>query len=441
MTGPGPLANRRSQTSEDIGRLRQAEIFIKGLAGRKPRVSTNGELLEQQAHRVMTREGFAYVAGGAGTERTLRANRAAFDRWAIVPRMLCDVSRRDLSVTLFGRTLQTPVLLAPVGVLEMVHPEADRAVARVAAAERVPMIFSSQASVPMEECAAVMGDSPRWFQLYWGTSDELMRSFVGRAEACGCEAIVLTADTTRLGWRVRDMDLGFSPFLQGRGIAQYTSDPVFRASLSEPMDAAASVGPGRINLALLRVVAQMYRRHPGSFREKLRFGTPRRAVQRFITSYSRPWLNWTDLARLRAATRLPIVIKGIQHPDDARLALEYGADGIIVSNHGGRQVDGAIGSLAALPDVVATVKGRVPVLFDSGIRGGADIFKALALGATAVCIGRPYAYGLAIAGQEGVREVIRNFCAELDLSAGLVGCATLRDINRECLAPSVILPG
>lgn len=430
MADRGPVTNS-SRSSAEIGRLRQAEIFIKGLAGQRPRVSTNGLLLEEQARTVMSREGFAYVTGGAGTESTLRANRAAFDHWAIVPRMLCDVSRRDLSVTLFGRTLPTPVLLAPVGVLEMVHPEADRAVARVAAAEGVPMIFSSQASVPMEECAAVMGDSPRWFQLYWGTSDELMRSFVGRAEACGCEAIVLTADTTRLGWRVRDMDLGFSPFLQGRGIAQYTSDPVFRASLSEPLDAAATVGPGRVNLSLLRVIARLYRRYPGSFAEKVRFGTPRRAVQRFLTSYSRPWLNWTDLARLREATRLPILVKGIQHEDDARLALEHGVDGVIVSNHGGRQVDGAIGSLDALPGVVTAVDGRVPVLFDSGIRCGADIFKAIALGATAVCIGRPYAYGLAIAGEEGVREVVRNLCAEFDLTAGLAGCVSLAAVRRE----------
>lgn len=434
MANPEPVANSRS--SEDIGRLRQAEIFIRGLAGRKPRVSTNGLLLEEQARKVLSREAFAYVAGGAGTESTLRANRAAFDRWAIVPRMLRDVSRRDLSVTLFGRTLATPVLLAPVGVLEMVHAEADRAVARVAAAEGIPMIFSSQASIPMEECAAVMGESPRWFQLYWGTSDDLMRSFVGRAEACGCEAIVLTADTTRLGWRVRDMDLGFSPFLQGRGIAQYTSDPVFRASLSRPLESAGTIGPGRVNFALLRVLARLYRRYPGSFAEKVRFGTPRRAVQRFLTSYSRPWLNWTDLARLRSATRLPILIKGIQHADDARLALEHGIDGVIVSNHGGRQVDGAIASLDALPAIAAEVSGRIPVLFDSGIRGGADIFKALALGATAVCIGRPYAYGLAIAAEEGVREVIRNLCAELDLTAGLAGCATLGAINHECLVRS-----
>ncbi|HUF65352.1 MAG TPA: lactate 2-monooxygenase [Gemmatimonadaceae bacterium] len=434
MADPESVAST-SRSSADIGRLRQAEIFIKGLAGRRPRVSTNGALLEEQAQKVMSREAFAYVAGGAGTESTLRANRAAFDHWSIVPRMLCDVSRRDLSVTLFGRTLATPMLLAPVGVLEMVHPEADRAVARVAAAEGVPMIFSSQASIPMEECAVVMGSSPRWFQLYWGTSDDLMRSFVGRAEACGCEAIVLTADTTRLGWRVRDMDLGFSPFLQGRGIAQYTSDPVFRASLSSPLEAAAPVGPGRVNLALLRVIARLYRRYPGSLAEKVRFGTPRRAVQRFLTSYSRPWLNWTDLSPLRDATRLPILVKGIQHADDARLALEYGVDGVIVSNHGGRQVDGAIASLAALPGVTAAVDGRIPVLFDSGIRCGADIFKALALGATAVCIGRPYVYGLAIAGEEGVREVIENLCAELDITAGLAGCATRDDINRGRLLP------
>jgi lactate 2-monooxygenase len=417
----------------DIGRQRQAEIFVPGLAGHRPRISTNALLLEEQARRVMSREGFAYVAGGAGTEGTIRTTRAAFDRWQIVPRMLRDASRRDLSVELFGRTLRAPVLLAPIGVLEMAHRDADLAVARAAARERVPMIFSSQASVPMEQCAAAMGDSPRWFQLYWGTSDELMRSFVRRAEDCGCEAIVLTADTTRLGWRSRDMDLGFSPFLQGRGIAQYTSDPVFRASLAQPIEGLTTSSAVRVNFTLLRTAWRMFRRYPGPLAEKLRFGTPRRAVQRFLASYSRPWLNWADLARLRRATSLPLLIKGIQHPADALLAIEHGMDGLIVSNHGGRQLDGAIGSLDALPAVLDAVAERVPVLFDSGIRGGADVFKALALGATAVCLGRPYAYALAIAGEVGVREVIRNVIAELDLTLGLAGCESVRAVERDGL--------
>jgi lactate 2-monooxygenase len=295
----------------------------------------------------------------------------------------------------------------------------------------VPFIFSSQASFPMEQVAAAMGDGPRWFQLYWSRDDALVRSFVARAEACGCEAIVLTLDTTMLGWRARDLDLAYLPFLRGKGIAQYTSDPVFMASLDHPLPDAAPAT--RINLSALRTFGQMVRRHPGGMAANLRSGAPRRAVQRFVATYSRPSLTWDDLAFLRRLTKLPILLKGIQHPDDARQAVERGMDGIVVSNHGGRQVDGAVGSLDALPGVVDAVAGRVPVLFDSGIRGGADVFKALALGAAAVCLGRPYAYGLALAGEAGVREVVQNVAADFDLTLGLAGCASVREVTREML--------
>jgi lactate 2-monooxygenase len=284
----------------------------------------------------------------------------------------------------------------------------------------------------MEECAAAMGDAPRWFQLYWSRSDALVESFVRRAEACGCGAIVLTLDTTMLGWRIRDLDLGSLPFLRGKGIAQYTSDPVFRASLAEPLDdAPAPAAP--VNLSTLRAFGQMVRRYPGATRDKLRSGEPRAAVQRFIATYSRPSLTWADLSLLRGLTKLPILLKGILHPDDARMAVEHGMDGIVVSNHGGRQVDGAIAALDALPGVVDAVAGRLPVLFDSGIRGGADVFRALALGATAVCLGRPYAYGLAVAGEEGVREVIANLKADFDLTMGLAGCTSVSQINLDAL--------
>ena len=423
MNPPGP----------DPDRLRQASIFLRGLAGRRPRVPVDMARLEARARRAMSAEAFAYVAGGAGNEGTMDANRAAFDRWRIVPRMLRDVSARDTTVTLFGRTLPSPLLLAPIGVLEMAHRQADLAVARAAAAEGVPFVFSSQASVPMETCAAAMGDAPRWFQLYWSRSNDLVRSFVRRAEACGCDAIVLTLDTTLLGWRTRDLDLAHLPFLHGKGIAQYTSDPVFRASLGEPPDAPmAERAP--VNLATLRAFSRMVRRYPGPLREKLRSGAPRAAVQRFIATYSRPSLTWDDLSLLRDLTRLPILLKGIQHPDDAREAFARGMDGIIVSNHGGRQVDGAIGSLDAQPAIVDAIAGRIPVLFDSGIRGGADVFKALALGATAVCLGRPYVYGLALRGEAGVREVVRNVLADLGLTLGLAGHASIAGLGRDALA-------
>lgn len=414
------------------GRLRQAEIFIRGMAGRRPAVPTDPRRLEDRARRAMSAEAFAYMAGGAGAESTIAANRAALDRWRIVPRVLRDVSTRDTSVELFGRRLPLPLLLAPIGVLDLAHADSDLAVARAAATEGVPMIFSSQASVPMERCAAAMGDAPRWFQLYWSTSDELVRSFVERAKRCGCEAIVLTLDTTMLGWRPRDLDLAYLPFLRGRGIAQYTSDPVFRESLREPLD--SSIGdPGRPNLALLRAAGEMLIRYPDSVRGSIRSGAARAAVQRFIATYSRPSLEWDDLSSLRDLTDLPILLKGVLHPKDAEMAVDRGMDGIIVSNHGGRQIDGSIGALDALPRIVKAVGGKVPVLFDSGIRGGADLFKALALGATAACIGRPYAYGLAIAGERGVREVIQNVGAEFDLTMGLAGCRSVDEITRKTL--------
>jgi lactate 2-monooxygenase len=416
----------------DIGRERQRAIYLGGVAGQAPRVPVLPDALEAAARRAMTREAFAYVAGGAGAESTMAANRAAFERWRIVPRMLRDVEVRDTQVSLFGRTLPAPLLLAPIGVLEMAHAQADLAVARAAASLGVPFIFSSQASFPMEQTAAAMGDAPRWFQLYWSRDDALVRSFVARAEACGCEAIVLTLDTTMLGWRTRDLDLAYLPFLRGKGIAQYTSDPVFMDSLSRPLPGGPAPAP-RVNLSALRTLGQMVRRHPGGFVRNLRSGVPRKAVQRFVATYSRPSLTWDDLSFLRGLTKLPIVLKGIQHPDDARMAVERGMDGVVVSNHGGRQVDGAVGSLDALPAVVDAVGGRVPVLFDSGVRGGADVFKALALGATAVCLGRPYAYGLAIAGEAGVREVVQNVASDFDLTLGLAGCASIAQVTREML--------
>lgn len=427
------MSERPRGQARDLGRERQAGIFVAGVGGRRPEVPVDPARLEETARRVMSPEGFAYVAGGAGTEDTVRANREAFGRWRIVPRMLRDVSVRDTSVELFGARLPSPLLLAPIGVLEMAHPEADLAVARAAAAEGVPMILSSQASVPMEACARAMGDAPRWFQLYWSRSDELVASFVRRAEACGCSAIVLTLDTTMLGWRPRDLELGYLPFLRGMGIAQYTSDPVFRASLAEPLGEAPAQKPP-VNLSSLRAFAGMVRKYPGAgLAEKLRTGAPRAAVQRFVATYSRPSLTWDDLGFLRDRTRLPILLKGILHPEDARAAVERGMDGVIVSNHGGRQVDGAVAALDALPGVADAVGGRVPVLFDSGVRSGADVFRALALGATAVCLGRPYAYGLAVAGEAGVRETIRNVAADFDLTLGLAGCTSAAGIGRGSL--------
>jgi len=414
------------------GLQRQTGIYLRGVSGRRPRVSTDATRLEEHAREHMSTQAFAYIAGGAGTGRTMRANREAFDHWQIVPRMLRDVSRRDTSVELFGRRLPSPFLLAPIGVLEMLDRQADLAVARAAREEGIPMVFSNQASKPMEACAQALGGSPHWFQLYWSTSNDLVESFVARAERCGSEAIVVTLDTTMLGWRTHDLDLAYLPFLRGKGIAQYTSDPVFQRLLADDSGNGDTPQPPPTPAAL-RTLVELTRAYPERFWPALRSGRARAAVQRFIRIYSRPSLTWDDLPFLRERTKLPIVLKGILHPDDAARAVDAGMDGVWISNHGGRQVDGAIATLDALPGIASAVGGQVPILLDSGIRGGADAFKALALGATAVCIGRPYAYGLAAAGEAGVREVIQNFCADFDLTMGLAGCASVEEIDQDAL--------
>jgi lactate 2-monooxygenase len=394
------------------GRTRQTEIFVTGAGGRRPLVPVAPAALEAAAAAKMSRQAAAYVVGGAGSETTMAANRAAFDRRRFVPRVLNDVSRRDLSVELFGRRHPAPLLIAPIGVLELVHREADLAVAKAAAAEGVGYVFSNQASVPMEDCAAAMGSAPRWFQLYWSSDDAFVRSLLARAEKAGCEAIVLTLDTTLLGWRSRDLDLGYLPFLRGMGLAQYLSDPVFRDAI--PATTAAS---------LLRIG----RRHD------LSLGRMRAAAAHFTATYSRPNLRWADVERLRGMTKLPILLKGVRHADDARRAAAAGVDGLVVSNHGGRQVDGEAGTLDLLPGIVAAA-GGMPVLLDSGVRSGADVAKALALGARAVLLGRPHVYGLALAGQAGVREVIRNVIAELDLTLALCGVSSVADLGPHVFA-------
>jgi isopentenyl diphosphate isomerase/L-lactate dehydrogenase-like FMN-dependent dehydrogenase len=410
-----------------LGLRRQTEVYLAGVRGKRAPIPFSFQQLEEAARQRMTPEAYSYIAGGAGLETTIDANRAAFDRRRIVPRVLRDVSQRDLSVELFGKRLPAPFLTAPIGVLELAHKDADLAVAKAAAAEGVPMIFSNQASRSMEDCAAAMGDSPRWFQLYWSTENELVASFVRRAEACGCDAIVVTLDTTMLGWRCRDLDQAHLPFARGKGIAQYTSDPVF-AGLVKPIKME-----GKPTVAGIKSLLEVSGAVPGGRVANIRSGKGFAIARTFLAIYSRPTLTWDDLPFLREHTELPILLKGIVHPDDARLAIEHGVDGIVVSTHGGRQVDGSIGSLDALPGVVAAVGGRIPVLLDSGVRGGADTFKALALGARAVLIGRPYVYGLALAGEEGVRTVLQNFAADLDLTMGLSGCRSVSEIGPDTL--------
>jgi isopentenyl diphosphate isomerase/L-lactate dehydrogenase-like FMN-dependent dehydrogenase len=383
------------------GTERQLQIYLAGMQGQRPTTPMAYEQLEDQARQRLTPEAFGYVAGGAGGEETMRANHAAFERWQIVPRMLRNVGERDLRVNILGTALPAPVMLAPIGVQSIVHADAEVAVARAAASVGVPFILSTASSKTMEEVAQAadaVGKTPRWYQLYWGRDPELTASFLARAERAGYSAIVATLDTPLLSWRERDISLAYLPFLQGEGIANYLSDPVFRASLAQPPEE-----------------------------------NPQVAVMRFVQVFSNPTLTWDDLKFLREHTKLPILLKGILHPDDASQALDAGAAGIIVSNHGGRQVDGAIPALDALPSVVAAVRGRAPVLFDSGIRRGADILRALALGAQAVLLGRPYIWGLALGGEAGVRDVLLNTLADFDLTLALSGYTSLAQLTPDVL--------
>lgn len=409
----------------------QRKIYLEGFGGRRPIIPTSYHDLVRAAQRVMSPRAFAYVEGGAGNENTMESNGAAFRNWKIVPRMLRDVSSCDTGVKVLNTSLPSPFLLSPIGVLELAHSQADIAVAKAAHRCGIPYIFSNQASHPMERCAEVMNDSPRWFQLYWSKSRDLVASLVQRAEGCGCSAIVVTLDTTMLGWRSRDISFAYLPFLEGKGIAQYTSDPVFQHMID---DDRSLIEKRTITWDTIRGLVSMVNAYPGNgFIRKLKSGRPMKAVRKFIETYSNPATTWEDLKFLRQHTNLPILLKGILHPLDARKAIDYGIDGIIVSNHGGRQVDGAISSFESLPLIAKEVRGQIPLILDSGIRGGADAFKAIAAGATAVCIGRPYVYALAIAGEQGVYELLRNYMADFELTMRLAGCRNIGEINSDLI--------
>lgn len=376
----------------------QNEIYLGGLSDVRPDFPTDLTRLEGLAEERLDAQAFGYVAGAAGGEATARANREAFDRWRLVPRMLRDVSSPDLSVTVLGTPMPAPVLLAPVGVLSILHPEGELAVARAAAALDVPMVLSTAASRTMEEVAEAAG--PRWYQLYWPKDRDLAESFLNRAKAAGYSVLVVTLDTFKLAWRPRDLDTAYLPFLRGIGVQNYFSDPVFLAAVG------------------------------GEITEENRIN----AILHWVANFGNPSLTWDDLAWLRGRWDGPIVLKGIQHPDDARRAAYAGMDGVVVSNHGGRQVDGAVAALDQLPKIVDAVGDRLSVLFDSGIRTGADAAKALALGAEAVLVGRQYAYGLGLGGEAGVRHVLRCLLAELELTLTLCGVNRVDELSRDVLA-------
>jgi len=377
------------------------EIYLRGLGGETPAVPVAVAELEQQAMATMDPKAANYVGAGAGSEETMRANAEAFRSRRIVPRMLRDVSARDLSTTVLGTEMPAPLLLAPIGVQKVVHDEGELATARAAAAVGVPMIASTASHFSLEEIAEAGGEAPRWFQLYWPNDPKLARSMVERAERAGYGAIVLTVDTFIPGWKPRDLQQAWLPFLNGMGVANYFQDPVFRAALEKTPEEDVGAATGH-----------------------------------FLGVQANPALNWEDLAQLREMTSLPILVKGIQHPDDAREVARRGLDGVVVSNHGGRQVDGAIPSLDALPAIAEAAGDDLAILFDSGVRGGADVLKALALGADAVCLGRPYIWGLALDGQSGVETVLKMVLAELDLTMALCGLTRPEEIGPDLLTDS-----
>lgn len=394
--GPPRASVGRVSTFADL----QNQIYLRGLAGERPPLPMTAQGLEDAARAELSAEAFAYVAGAASTERTARANVDAFARHRLVPRMMrgtAGPAARDLSTTVLGTPMAAPVLTAPVGVLELVHPDAEPGVAAAASGLGLTQILSTASSTAMETVAE--SAEHWWYQLYWPADEEVAESLVRRADAAGAEAIVVTVDTPGMGWRPRDLELAHLPFLQAKGIANYLSDPVFRSRLTTPPEESDEAR----QLAVLTWIA-MFGNH-----------TVRPA----------------DIARLRGWTDLPVLVKGVLHPDDARAVVDAGAAGVVVSNHGGRQVDGAVAALDALPEVRAALGDDRTVLLDSGVRSGADVLVALALGADAVCHGRPWVYGLGLAGRDGVTHALSILLADLDITMGMAGLADLAQVRAE----------
>ena len=367
------------------------------LEGETPEYPVSYEDLREQAHEAMSEEARAYVHGGAGAETTFERGQD-FSDWRIVPRMLQGVEDRDLSTGFLGREIEFPLMITPLGVQTLVHEEGELATARAASELDVPFILSSLSSTPMEEVAEALGDTPKYFQSYWSSDEDIARSFLDRAEDAGYDGIVLTVDAPILGWRERLVERGYYPFLEGEGVGNYFSDPAFRDRLDAPPE-----------------------------------DDPDAAVEEFLEIFGDSSLTWDDLSFLFENTDLPVHVKGVLHPEDARSAVEAGADGVGVSTHGGRQVDGSVTAIEALPGIVDEVGDEMTVTFDSGIRRGSDVFRALAVGADACLLGRPFIYGLAVGGQEGVEHVLETILADFDLTMGLAGRDDASEIDRSAV--------
>jgi len=384
--------------SEQFGNRKVNRVYREGMhEGKSPEFPVSYEDLRETAHEAMDDTARAYIHGGAGAEETFRKEQD-FSEWRIVPRMLQGVADRDLTTEVLGQEIDYPAMVTPLGVQSLVHDDAELATAAACDELNVPFILSSLSSTSMEEVADELGDTPKWFQFYWSSDEDIARSFLNRAEDAGYDAIVVTVDAPTLGWRERLIERGYYPFLDGEGVANYFSDPEFRSQLDEPPEE-----------------------------------DPQAAVDHFLDIFGDSSLTWDDLEFVFENTDLPVLIKGVLHPEDARLAVEHGADGVGVSTHGGRQVDGSITAIEALPDIVDEVGDEATITFDSGIRRGSDMYKALALGADACLIGRPFIYGLALGGQAGVHHVLENLIADFDLTMGLAGRDSVSEVNRNSL--------
>ncbi|KAF3763267.1 hypothetical protein M406DRAFT_49010 [Cryphonectria parasitica EP155] len=394
-------------------------VFQAGLHSAKPPFSFHYSDWEDQAQSILSANSWGYIHGNAGEGSTYRKNRAAFERWSILPRRLCP-SRKDENgnevfadthSTVLGSTAQLPfpVAIAPIGVQRIFHPEGELAAARAAAALGVPYTLSTASSTSIEDVAEAMDSPVRWFQLYWPSREhnDITASLLSRAKKAGYSALFVTLDTYVLGWRPADMNHGYNPFIHADriGVEIGLTDPVFRSHFEEEHGHGVE-GGHRLGEAAAEWAKIAFPGHSHA---------------------------WEDVAFLKQHWDGPIVLKGIQTVEDAKRAVEVGVQGIVVSNHGGRQQDGGVSSLGVLPRIVDAVGDQIEVFFDSGVRCGADIIKAYALGAKCVFIGRPYAYGLAIGGEEGVKHVLRSICGDLLMNMHLAGLRGLDEVTKDIL--------
>ncbi|KAM5350822.1 hypothetical protein ACJ41O_007327 [Fusarium nematophilum] len=400
-----PSNNDGAQTEAQPYAVHLRDILQKGVfGGHLPTVTTNPNLLAERAREVMSKNGFHYIASGAGEGATVEHNRLAFRQWQLIPRVLRPTHRRNLSVTLFGEKYDSPVLMAPVGAQSLYHEDKEIGTATACASLRVPFTLSTSASTGIEELAKAVPQGSKWFQLYWPTDEEITASILSRAQSAGHKVLVVTLDTWTLAWRPWDLDIANIPFVVGEGDEVGFQDPIFRKKFAE--------------------------RSGGKTPEEDKVSAALYWVSEVFPGVSR---SWEDLKILRKYWDGPILLKGVLSVEDARLAVQHGMDGIIVSNHGGRQIDGAVATLDALPDIARAVGNETTVLFDSGVRTGADIVKALALGARAVFVGRPVVYGLGIDGAKGAEAVLAGLLADLDLTMGFVGAKAIPELTSSLL--------